>query len=128
MLGGRIPEVSELRDTNRRPLKEENLGEVFAALSDGASMRDVYLLAEESASTAIRKVAKKLVDGNASTDAAVHARFEVFADELKRKLLFEVPLVANAMKLYIEYRSPRVDIASFEQVLAVSAKLRDVID
>jgi len=128
MLGGRIPEVTELRDTNRRPLKEQNLGEVFSALSGGASMRDVYLLAEESASSATRKLAKKLVAGNASTDDPVHARFEVFADELKRKLLFEIPSVANAMKLYIEYRSPRVDISSFEQVLAVSAKLSNVID
>jgi hypothetical protein len=126
LLGGQIPEVSELRVSTRRPLKDENLAAIYSKLSEGASLSDVYLLAEKG--TSKLPSAKQLVGGDASDNDTVHARFEVFADELKRKLLVEIPALAKAMKFYVEYRSPSVDISGFEKILNSTDKLRKIID
>ena len=125
-LGGQIPEVSELRVSNRRPLKDDNIGEIYLALARGNSLSEAYLLAETSP-TQIRK-AKRLVKGEAQDADTIHARFETFADDLKRKLLTEVPAVAKAMKLFVEYKSGHLDVSEYEQVLVTSQNLRDVID
>lgn len=128
ILGGVIPEITELRGNTRRPLKEQNISRVFTSLSTGGSISEAYLIAEESASNAIQRKASKLVEGEAGYTDSVHARFEHFADELKRKLLQEVPKIANAMRLFIEYKGLAESTENFEQLIQMTKEIRKVID
>ena len=109
-------------------LKEGNLSTVFDALTHNASLTEAYLVAESEASATIFRRAKTLINGRAADDDSVHQRFEAFSDDLKRKVLSEIPALANAMRLFIEYRAPNADLSAFDSVLDTTALLRAVVD
>lgn len=127
-LGGRIPEVTELKTSNRRPLSDANIADVFEVLQAGGDLTDAYLRAEASASGATQKRAELLVVGKAKNDDSVHGRFEAFCDDVKRKLLIEIPSVAKAMRAFVVYEAEDYDTTSFDVVIDVTSKIKEVID
>lgn len=116
-LSGTVPELRSIRTSNRRPLKPANLPEVVQSLLNGGSIIDAYRKAESSASKAMQTKAEELIAGNASTDSSAHERIEVFIDDLKQKIIRELPQIINAMLLFRRYKRSNADVAVFEQLL-----------
>jgi helicase len=127
-LSGTVPELRELRISNRRPLKPGNLPEVIQSLLNGGGIIDAYRTAESSASKAMQKKAEELISGNAPTDSSAHERIEVFIDDLKQKIVRELPQLINAMMLFKRYEQPNADLEVFEQLISELDKARHRIE
>lgn len=127
-LSGTVPELRELRDTNRRPLKPNNLPAVVLSLLKGGTIIDAYLTAESFASVALRKKAEELISGNAPTDSSAHERIEVFIDDLKQKVVRELPQLINAMMIFKRFRQPLAELAVFQQLISQIEKARKRIE
>jgi helicase len=119
-----IPEARELRESNRRPLRAENLARVIKNLIDGGSVTDAYLIAEHVAGSGTQKKALELVAGRADNDATSHERIEVFLEDLKYKLIHELPVLISAMQNMLEYRRPGANVNTFNSLLKQLTDLR----
>jgi hypothetical protein len=127
-LSGTVPELRELRTSNRRPLKPGNLPKVVQSLLDGGDIIDAYRTAESFASKAMQKKAEELISGDAPTDSSAHERIEVFIDDLKQKIVRELPQLIKAMMLFKRYEQPNADLEVFENLIAELDKARRRIE
>jgi hypothetical protein len=127
-LSGTVPELRALRTSNRRPLKPDNLAEVVQALLAGGDIVAAYRTEELSSSSAMRKKAEELIAGAAPTNSSTHERIEAFIDDLKHKIVHELPQLIGAMLLLLRYRDADADLSVFEQVLTDLSKARKRIE
>jgi helicase len=127
-LSGAVPELRQLRTSNRRPLKPGNLPDVVQSLLDGGTIIDAYRTAESFAAKAMQKKAEELISGNAPTDSSAHERIEVFIDDLKQKVVRELPQLINAIMLFRRYKQPNAELGVFEQLISELDKVRHRIE
>lgn len=127
-MSGTVPELRGLRTSTRRPLKPANLPEVVQSLLNGGDIIEAYRTAESFASTSLQAKAEQLIAGEAPTDSSAHERIEVFIDDLKQKIVRELPQLVTAMMLFVMYAEPNADVAVFEQLLADLVKARRRIE
>ena len=50
------------------------------------------------------KKAEELITGDAATDSSAHERVEAFIDDLKQKIVRELPQLINAMTNFLRFR------------------------
>ncbi len=127
-LSGTVPELRALRTSNHRPLRPSNLPAVVQSLLDGGDIIAAYRAAEQSASAAVRKKAEDLIAGKAPMDSSAHERIEVFIDDLKQKVVRELPQLIGAMMLLLRYKTPNASLQAFEQLLSDLVRARQRIE